>query len=118
MSDTVNHPAHYKGSNGIEAWDVIEGFGLNYNVGVAVAYLLRAERKGDPVENFRKAVAHLGREIEQRGRAAPHWVHVGGEHISGDVDLAVELADQLKAALAQSAARERKPARKRKRGTR
>ncbi len=66
MTDLINHPPHYRGKNGIEAWDVIEGFGLNYNLGVAVAYLLRCEHKGDPVKDMRKAVAHINREIEQR----------------------------------------------------
>lgn len=68
MTDNIN-PKHYKAENGIEAWDVIEGFGLNYNVGVAVAYLLRADRKGHPVQDIRKAVAHLEREVVQRERA-------------------------------------------------
>jgi hypothetical protein len=70
MTDPINHPPYYRGTNGIEAWDVIEGFGLNYNLGVAVAYLLRSEHKGDPVKDMRKAVAHINREIEQRSRPA------------------------------------------------
>lgn len=72
MSDIVNHPPHYRGTNGIEAFDVIEGFGLTYNVGVAVSYLLRADRKGRPVEDLRKAVAHINREIFQRDRPPLH----------------------------------------------
>lgn len=66
MNDVINHPLHYRGKTGLEAWDVIEDFALTYNCGVAVAYVLRAERKGKPIEDLRKAVAHLGREIEQR----------------------------------------------------
>jgi hypothetical protein len=67
--DMVNHPPHYIGTNGIEAIDVIDGFNLTYNLGAAVAYLLRCQSKGDPVTDMRKAVWHISREVEQRLRA-------------------------------------------------
>src|SRR5690606_35492492 len=56
--DTVRQPGHYKGQGGMEAIDVIEAFGLNYRVGNAVKYILRAGKKGseaDAITDLRKA---------------------------------------------------------------
>jgi hypothetical protein len=60
----VNHPAHYRGSGGLEAIDVIEAFGLGFNLGNCCKYLLRAGKKGKYVEDLRKAIWYLEREIE------------------------------------------------------
>ena len=38
-------PWYYIGNNGYEARKVVSGFDLSYNIGTAVTYLLRAERK-------------------------------------------------------------------------
>lgn len=60
--ETVNHPNHYQG-NGIEAIDVIEAFSLGFNMGNAIKYLLRAGKKGDKIEDLKKAQWYLEREI-------------------------------------------------------
>jgi hypothetical protein len=60
--DPVNHPAHYKG-NGIEAIDVIEGFGLGFHLGNTVKYALRAGRKDSELQDLRKARWYLDRRI-------------------------------------------------------
>lgn len=70
MSDLINHPPHYKADNGIEAIDVVEGFGLNFRIGNAVTYLLRADRKGEPLKDLRKARWYVDREIGKRGGRA------------------------------------------------
>lgn len=62
--DNVNHPAHYQG-NGMQAIDVIESFGLGFNLGCAVKYLLRAGRKGDAKEDLRKALWYIERQIHK-----------------------------------------------------
>ena len=67
IGGVVDHPAHYQGANGLEAIDVIEGFGLNYCLGNAVKYLLRAGKK-DPArwrEDLQKARWYIDREIEK-----------------------------------------------------
>ena len=64
--ESVNHPPHYK-ANGIEAIDVIEAFGLGFNLGNAVKYILRAGRKGDAKDDLAKARWYIEREI---GRTA------------------------------------------------
>ena len=63
-NETIDHPDHYQSANGIEAIDVIEAFNLNFSLGNAVKYILRAGRKGDRNEDLRKAVWYLMREVE------------------------------------------------------
>ena len=60
-------PDYYIGTRyKIEARKVIEDFELSYNMGVAVSYLLRAERKHDtPVDCITKAIAHLEFELDK-----------------------------------------------------
>ena len=59
-------PHYYKGKGGYEARKVVENFDLNYNIGTAVTYLLRAERKhSKPNECIKKAIAHLEFELEK-----------------------------------------------------
>lgn len=68
MIDPVNHPAHYKTEAGIESIDVIEAFELNFRLGNAVKYILRAGRPDpkDPskvMQDLQKARWYLEREI-------------------------------------------------------
>ena len=65
MSDPVNHPPHYT-AGGIESIDVIEAFDLGFCLGNAIKYVLRAGRKGDGVEDLRKARWYIDREIAKR----------------------------------------------------
>jgi len=60
--DPVNHPKHYYG-NKLQAIDVIEDFELGFHLGNAIKYILRAEKKGDKIENLKKAIWYLEREI-------------------------------------------------------
>lgn len=65
-ADPVNRPAHYI-SAGIESIDVIEAFGLSFQAGNAIKYILRAGRK-DPakhLEDLEKAVWYIKREAER-----------------------------------------------------
>lgn len=67
VSDLINKPSHYQASNGIESWDVIDGFGLGYERGSAVAYLLRAGRKENtpPLSDLLKAKKFIERAIKR-----------------------------------------------------
>ncbi len=63
-------PQYYLGkyhrTGQIQARYVISDFDLTYNVGNAVAYLLRNSRKHDsPIECLEKAINHLEFEIER-----------------------------------------------------
>lgn len=70
MNNNVNHPAHYNTSD-IEVIDAIEAWELGFCLGNAVKYIARADHKGQPVEDLRKAVWYLRREIANRENAAP-----------------------------------------------
>jgi len=63
-------PVYYIGRRyKIEARKVIEDFELSYNVGTAVTYLLRADRKHDsPIECIQKAINHLEFELDKLKR--------------------------------------------------
>lgn len=65
MTETVNHPPHYGGAdNPYEAIKVIEAWGLGFCLGNAVKYISRAGKKGDVIEDLKKALWYLDREIE------------------------------------------------------
>ena len=60
-SDIVR-TAHYKGKS-MECIDVIHDFELNYNLGNAVKYILRAGKKGDRITDIKKALWYINKEI-------------------------------------------------------
>ena len=64
-------PSYYLGKyKGIEAFDVCMDFASDsYNIGVAIAYLLRAGKKpNNPMVNdLKKAIDHINKEIEYIG---------------------------------------------------
>lgn len=63
-NDTIKHPSHYVGGRKFEPKDVIRDWGLNFNLGNAVKYLARAGRKGDLVEDLKKAQEYIQFEID------------------------------------------------------
>lgn len=62
--DVVTNPSHYCQGRKYEPKDVIRDWGLNYNLGCAVKYISRAGRKGDALEDLRKARQYLDFEID------------------------------------------------------
>jgi hypothetical protein len=69
--DMINSPPHYITEAGIEAIDVMERYGLGLHLGTAMAYLLRAGKKGDLLEDLRKARWWINRWIEAHQDG--HW---------------------------------------------
>lgn len=63
-NDPINHPMHYT-TGGIETIDFIEAKDLNYRLGNAVKYIARAAHKGNYVEDLKKAVWYIERELER-----------------------------------------------------
>lgn len=61
MSDDTLNPTHYKGD--VQPIDLIEAQGLGFNLGNVVKYICRAGRKGDLLEDLKKARWYLEREI-------------------------------------------------------
>lgn len=62
----VDHPDYYK-RGGIEAIDVIEAWGLGFNLGNVIKYVTRAglKDKSKEVEDLKKADWYLRREISR-----------------------------------------------------
>jgi hypothetical protein len=61
--NNVDHPNHYNQIAGVECIDVIDQLKLNFNLGNALKYIWRCEHKGKKIEDLRKAVHYLNREI-------------------------------------------------------
>lgn len=75
MIDMINHPPHYQGvcqcagcGQSVEAIQITEQHG--FRLGNALKYILRAGKKGAPVEDLKKARWYLDREIAAREAAA------------------------------------------------
>jgi len=70
MTDMVNHPPHYTSHpSGVETIQITEH--MNFCLGNAIKYILRADLKGKKVEDLEKAVWYINREIArvQNGKA-------------------------------------------------
>ena len=65
MTDNVNHPTHYTSHpSGVECIQVTEHMG--FNLGNAMKYIWRADLKSDSVEDMRKAIWYIERELALR----------------------------------------------------
>lgn len=65
-TQAVEHPQHYGGKNNpYEAIKVIEAWHCGFNIGNAVKYISRAGLKGSKVEDLKKAIWYLQREINK-----------------------------------------------------
>jgi len=70
--DPVHHPAHYTTHpSGVECITITEH--MNFCLGNAMKYLWRADRKNG-LEDLRKAIWYLEREVARRGAAGPNWM--------------------------------------------
>lgn len=66
--DVVNYPKHYTSHpSGLECIQVTEHMG--FCLGNAIKYLWRADLKNDTVEDMRKAIWYIEREIEKRSKS-------------------------------------------------
>ncbi len=64
-TEQIDHPAHYGGAdNPYEAIKVIEAWKLGFHLGNTVKYIARAGRKGNLLEDLKKARWYLDRLIE------------------------------------------------------
>ena len=66
--EKIDHPDHYQTKTGMEVIDVIEAYELNFALGSAVKYILRAGKKPSEssLEDLSKAIWYLQREIERQ----------------------------------------------------
>lgn len=62
--EAVDHPDHYGGAdNPYEAIKVVEAWELDFHLGNVVKYVSRAGKKGDALEDLKKARWYLERKI-------------------------------------------------------
>ena len=61
--EMVDHPSHY--NQGIETIDYIESWSMNFNTGNVIMYVTRAGYKNDQLEDLKKAMWYLQREIDK-----------------------------------------------------
>jgi len=60
----VNHPDHYKG-NKFEVIDIINDYKLNFELGNAIKYILRADKKENKKQDIEKAIWYLNHELSK-----------------------------------------------------
>lgn len=63
QDDPIN-PSYYK-SGGFEVADIADAYDLNRWLFTAVKYILRAGKKGDTVEDLKKSIWYIEREIKR-----------------------------------------------------
>lgn len=61
-NNAVNHPSHYTQGK-IEVIEYIEDKGFGFNQGNAIKYISRAGHKNDAIEDLKKAIWYIEREI-------------------------------------------------------
>jgi hypothetical protein len=63
--DIINHPPHYTAHpSGIECIQITET--MNFCLGNAIKYIWRADLKHNAIEDLKKAVWYVNKEIERR----------------------------------------------------
>jgi hypothetical protein len=66
MTEKINHPEHYGGKeNPYEAIKIIEALDLDFHIGNAMKYIIRAGKKESEIEDLQKAIWYLERKIKQ-----------------------------------------------------
>ena len=63
-SNMVDHPKHYKGKT-FEVIDIINDYSLNFELGNAIKYILRADKKGNKKQDLEKAIWYLNHELSK-----------------------------------------------------
>lgn len=61
--EMINHPSHY--NQGIEAIDYIESHRMDFNIGNVIKYVTRAKHKGTELQDLKKSLWYLDREIKR-----------------------------------------------------
>lgn len=65
MNYKINHPDHYN-TGRFEVIDVIDDWKLNFELGNVIKYVARAGHKENTIEDLKKAMWYLDREIQNQ----------------------------------------------------
>ena len=63
-NNMVDHPQRYKGKT-FEVIDIINDYGLNFELGNAIKYILRADKKGNKKQDLEKALWYINYELSK-----------------------------------------------------
>jgi len=64
MKELVDHPEHYQGKR-FEVIDIINDYDLNFELGNAIKYILRADKKGNKKQDLEKAFWYINYELSK-----------------------------------------------------
>jgi len=65
---------HYENNKGYDVIDFIKDYNLNFNRGNVIKYLARAGKKDNELQDLRKALDYLQREIEHYEKLQTEWI--------------------------------------------
>ena len=57
-------PQHYENGKDYDVIDIVNDYNLNFNEGNALKYIIRSRYKGQHLDDLRKAIDYLQREIK------------------------------------------------------
>jgi hypothetical protein len=72
--DTRATQLHYENNKGYDVIDFIKDYNLNFNRGNIIKYLARAGKKDNELQDLRKALDYLEREIDHYERLQAEWI--------------------------------------------
>lgn len=67
-------PLHYATESKIDVIDFCKMYNMNFNRGNIVKYLARAGKKDNELDDLRKALNYLLREIEYEEKLQEQWI--------------------------------------------
>ena len=65
---------HYENNKGYDVIDFIKDYNLNFNRGNVIKYLARAGKKDNELQDLRKALDYLQREIEHDEKLQTEYI--------------------------------------------
>jgi hypothetical protein len=68
-------PIHYQTESRIDVIDFCKMYEMNFNRGNIVKYLARAGKKDNELDDLRKALNYLTREIEYFEKQKEEWIN-------------------------------------------
>lgn len=66
---------HYMGESNYDVIDFCKDYNLNFNRGNIVKYVVRAGKKDDELQDMRKALDYLLREITYLEKQQKEWIN-------------------------------------------
>ena len=65
---------HYDNGKNYDVLDIVKDYNLNFNRGNILKYIIRAGKKDNELDDLRKALNYLLREIEHHEKLQEQWI--------------------------------------------